>query len=83
MINLLAKNDQLMDTLKMQQAQIEASSQKNMELEKDMTNIKSEIQSTNQLFQNIAENPALLASLKEMIELAQKIENMPDLKKHF
>jgi integrase/gas vesicle protein len=80
MINLLAKNDQLNDALKLQQKQIEASSTKNKELEEDLNNLKSEVQSAYQLLQNLSENPALLATMTEILELAQKIEKLPDLK---
>ncbi len=62
---------------------LESIVKKNLRLEEDLNKLKSEVQSSNELFQSISENPALLANLREMVELARKIENIPDLKKRF
>lgn len=78
MINLLAKNDALNDALKMQQKQIEASSQKNVELEDSLLRIEQEMARKKEI-ETVLENHPLFAEIKKLIpvmieeELQRKI----------
>jgi Phage integrase family. len=78
MINLLAKNDALNDALKMQQKQIEVSSQKNVELEDSLLRIEQEMARKKEI-ETVLENHPLFAEIKKLIpvmieeELQRKI----------
>lgn len=81
MIGLLASKDQLNDELKLQQKQIEASSQRRTELEEVVAQMQKEITMSNDIFRTIMSDPDVLLKLREAMNLVRILDNDPELKK--
>jgi integrase len=81
MIGLLASKDRLNDELKLQQKQIDASSQRSAELEETVERMKKEIAASNEIFRTIMNDPGALSKLGEAMNFVRTLEDNPDLKK--